>query len=84
MRITRRERSRFCSNKITYKRRQDAEMAARQYEQDIVLSEMNAYWCIRHQGWHKGHPNKRRYKNKVMSDAESWFDFYAARSRRAA
>ncbi len=67
-----------CTDKILFKSRTDAEQAARKYKQRILFSDMAAYRCSRHSGWHIGHPNKRKAAREKMRWDIVWFDDFAA------
>lgn len=74
MRTTRMSGRISCSNKRLFKHQEEAENAVHKYKQQIIFSDMNAYQCRRHQGWHIGHRNKRRAGREKMRSLVLWFD----------
>lgn len=76
---TTRRRKTSCTDKILFKHWIDAEQAAREYKQRILFSDMAAYRCSRHSGWHIGHPNKRTSAREQMRWNIVWFDGLVAR-----
>ncbi len=66
-------KGRSCGWKRLYSSRALATRIARDHNQRIVCEGMGEYWCSSHQGWHVGHPYRRRDAHMEMKALVEFF-----------